>query len=157
MRPERASRVAVKGRRKALSTGHAARFCLVTSDTIVNWIKGGELLARRTAGGQFRILVADLRTFMVTHGMETDLLDESFEFCRHCWESSDAGRAGPIDGENCESCLVFRVRARRCFELRCALATQSDQLQACENCRYLDTWGCEEGNRSGGARRVRHL
>lgn len=138
----------MKGQRKALSTGQAARFCFVTSDTIVNWIKGGRLLARRTAGGQFRILLPDLRAFMVDHGMETDLLDDARGDCRHCWEGPDAGRAGPINGDSCESCLVFRARALRCFELRCAVSIDSEQLAECESCRFLDRWGREESTDS---------
>jgi excisionase family DNA binding protein len=130
---------------KALTTGQAAKYCFVTSDTIVNWIKSDQLQARRTAGGQFRILVEDLRAFMLDHGMETDLLDAVATPPRYCWEAHGSSRAGPIDGTDCKSCLVYRARARRCFELRCALATDSRELEACEGCRFLDSWnGAEE-------------
>src|SRR3990172_4938117 len=62
--------------RVALTTGEAARHCLVTPDTIANWIASGHLPAQRTRGGQYRIRVEDLRAFMAAHGMRTDLLDE---------------------------------------------------------------------------------
>jgi len=133
--------MSAKVHRTALSSGQAARFCLVTSDTIVNWIKGGQLLARRTAGGQFRILVSDLRAFMDAHEMETDLLDAACGTTGRCWEGPDAGRSWPIEGQDCDSCLAFRVRAERCFELRCALATDSNELEACEGCRFLEGSG----------------
>jgi excisionase family DNA binding protein len=126
-----------RGRPTGLTTGQVARFCLVTPDTIVNWIKAGRLLARRTAGGQFRVLVDDLRAFLLANGMETDLLDARHGKCVHCWDGPDARRAGPIDGDDCATCLVFRTRAIRCFELRCALISRSEDIAACEGCRFI--------------------
>ena len=64
-----------KQQKLAVSTGQAARYCFVTSDTIVNWIKAGHLAAQRTAGGQYRILIADLRSFMQSRGMSNRLMD----------------------------------------------------------------------------------
>ena len=59
----------------AYTTGQAARFCYVTSDTILNWIHAGSLMAQRTAGGQYRIRREDLIAFMREHGMRTDVLE----------------------------------------------------------------------------------
>ena len=59
----------------AYSTGQAARYCFVTSDTILNWIHKGSLQAQRTAGGQYRIRREDLLRFMRVHGMSTELLE----------------------------------------------------------------------------------
>lgn len=126
--------------RVALSTGQAARFCLVTADTIVNWIKHQHLPARRTAGGQFRILVLDLRSYMTERGMKTDLLDAEFETRRYCWEYGRCSEAEPIMGVDCEDCLVFRSRTLNCFELRAALTSQPEQLEACARCEYLANW-----------------
>jgi len=122
----------------ALSTGQAAKFCLVTADTIVNWIKHNRLTARRTAGGQYRILVRDLRQFMNEQGMETDLLDGAFEQRRYCWEYCDDRGLEPILGASCTDCLVRRSRSLDCFELRSALSSQGDELDVCARCRYLN-------------------
>lgn len=139
----------------ALTTGQAARICLVTSDTILNWIKRDRLQARRTAGGQFRILVEDLRSFMVDHQMETDLLDAAFEPRRYCWETEGTCRAEPIGGIDCDSCLVFRTQTLSCFELRCAMSSRSEQLSACERCPYMESWRWESsGCRSRAGRRT---
>jgi excisionase family DNA binding protein len=54
----------VIGKTIGLTTGQAARYCLVSPDTIVKWIKAENLPAQRTIGGQFRIFVNDLRQFM---------------------------------------------------------------------------------------------
>ena len=64
----------------AVSSGQAARYCLVSPDTIVNWIAGGKIPAQRTVGGQFRIRLKDLRVFMLAHGMRTDQLDSDMGF-----------------------------------------------------------------------------
>lgn len=129
----------------ALSTGQAARFCLVTADTIVNWIKHQHLPARRTAGGQFRILVRDLRSYMSERGMKTDLLDAEFDARRYCWEYGRCAEASPIMGVDCEDCLVFRSRTLNCFELRAALTSQPEQLEACARCEYLEQWRGDAG------------
>ena len=38
-----------------LSTGEVARLCSVNPDTVLKWIKKGQLAATRTAGGHYRI------------------------------------------------------------------------------------------------------
>lgn len=44
-----------------ISTGQAAKICAVTPDTVLKWIKGGRLNARRTPGGHYRIDRRDLQ------------------------------------------------------------------------------------------------
>ena len=141
-------RRAVKGRPRALSTGRAASYCLVTADTIANWIKRNRLPARRTVGGQYRILVHDLREFMVEQGMETDLLDAAYDARRYCWEYCEGAAAGPLLGSSCDDCLVRRVQALNCFELRSALSSGADDFEACATCRYLAEWRLGKGNGS---------
>lgn len=128
----------MKKRPFALSTGQAAKFCLVTSDTIINWIKRRRLPARRTVGGQYRILVHDLRNFMTQGGMETDLLDAAYNLRGYCWEFGDRNCVSPLLGTSCDDCLVRRVHALNCFELRSALAAQADDVDVCMKCRYLN-------------------
>ena len=43
-----------------LSTGKVAKLRSVTPDTVLKWIKGGQLPAIRTAGGHYRIARRDL-------------------------------------------------------------------------------------------------
>jgi len=92
-----------------VTTGQAARYCLVSPDTIVNWIKAENLPAQRTIGGQFRILVDDLRQFMVHNNMNTALLDEELQYRPYCWEFRRGPRAqGSPPGSTCRACPVTR-------------------------------------------------
>ena len=43
-----------------LSTGKVAKLLSVTPDTVLKWIKNGQLPATRTAGGHYRIAQRDL-------------------------------------------------------------------------------------------------
>ena len=127
-------------RTRALSTGQAARFCLVTADTIVNWIRRNDLPARRTAGGHYRILVEDLRRFMLEHGMKTDLLEDEIDSRRYCWEYGERAGYSPMQGKSCADCLVQRSLTLNCYELRSAFSCQSAELDVCGSCQYLAEW-----------------
>ena len=87
----------MKKRALAVSTGEAARYCFVTSDTIVNWIKAGLIRAQRTAGGQYRILLRDLRDFMEERGMNTSLLPQSEANLDYTEAAYGTGTAGVIE------------------------------------------------------------
>ena len=132
-------KMAVKeSRLLALSTGQAARYCYVTSDTILNWIRTNQLKAQRTAGGQFRILVADLRRFMTQTGMDTALLDQEADLRSYCWAFHDeigspAGSAAP---RVCEECLVRRSGTLNCWELHPLLPLTARRVERCGDCAY---------------------
>jgi excisionase family DNA binding protein len=122
----------------AFSTGQAARYCYVTSYTIVNWIQMGRLKAQRTAGGQYRIRVGDLRQFMRKNGMRTDLLEEEQNIRPYCWEfHCQPGQ----EGSACEDCLVRRSGAENCFELRDVIPRKGCLFDDCRNCEYYRIWG----------------
>lgn len=122
----------------ALSTGQAARYCYVTSYTIVNWIRTGKLLAQKTAGGQYRIRVGDLREFMRESDMRTDLLEEEQHIRPYCWEfHCQPGEEIPV----CENCLVCRSGAENCYELRGVIAASDCLFDDCTRCDYYRTWG----------------
>jgi excisionase family DNA binding protein len=128
---------------RALSTGQAAKYCLVSADTIANWIGDGRLAAQRTAGGQYRIRVGDLRCFMRSHGMRTDLLDVDSEHRPTCWEFFCATGQGPVpDGVSgmCAECPVYRSRAEVCHEVRPLLPGGTLKATSCAECRYLSTF-----------------
>jgi excisionase family DNA binding protein len=126
--------------RIAVTTGEAARYCLVTSDTIVNWISAGLLSAQRTAGGQYRIRIEDLRSFMLSRGMRTDLLEAEIEKAPTCWEFWSAVSSHPASSEattGCTDCPVYRSRASVCYEVRPLLPGGTIRALECAECEYL--------------------
>ncbi len=130
-------------RRLAVSTGEAARYCLVTKDTITNWITAGRLRAQRTVGGQFRIWVTDLRSFMRAHGMRTDYLDEDVSYSPACWEywnSALRDGQGKPSG-TCVNCPVFLSGAKVCREIRPLLPGGTLRAMSCADCDYISTCG----------------
>lgn len=98
-------------RDRMLSTGKVAQQLSVTPDTVLKWIKGGRLRATRTAGGHYRVAQADL-DFLIEDGFETGSVGENGFV--YCWEYY-ATDGEP--GESCLDCLVYRTRARRCYEM----------------------------------------
>ena len=128
--------------RLALTTGEAARHCLVSPDTIANWIANGHLPAQRTRGGQYRIWVDDLRTFMATHGMRTDLLDHDLGLSPTCWEfwsTYDKTRGCPHAAPDCSACPVYRSHADVCHEVRPLLPGGTLRAPSCVDCIYFTT------------------
>ena len=122
----------------ALSTGQAARYCYVTSYTIVNWIHSGKLKAQKTAGGQYRIRLGELRDFMRETEMRTDLLDEEENVRPYCWEfHCQLGEQLSA----CDDCLTHRSGAEHCYELRGEVPLSECLFHDCTNCEYYQTWG----------------
>jgi len=134
----------VNRHRRALSTGQAARHCLVTADTVANWIRGGLLPAQRTAGGQYRILAEDLRAFMSSRGMSTESLGEGARSTGTrppCWES----RTGSSDREaRCDECIVKHLKALDCFKLMGMRAADGGPARDCAECAYFLQYGRPE-------------
>jgi excisionase family DNA binding protein len=122
-----------------ITTGEAAELCSVQPDTVLKWIKKGQLRAARTAGGHHRIQHRDLQTFIQAHrvGGETLWPDESVAHAVRCWEFfSEQGELR----EACKECVVYRVRAALCFELLgLGKAVGHAKLfcqNSCEDCAY---------------------
>lgn len=136
-----------RAKTQALSTGQAARYCYVTSETIVNWIRANRLRAQRTAGGQFRILLADLRSFMVENGMSTGLLDAETGVRPTCWEfrCEVTARYGSPAQEVCQDCLVRRSGTLNCWELHGLLPVTRRRFNACRDCDYHRAWAPSGG------------
>lgn len=124
---------------QAFSSGQAARLCYVTPETILNWIRTNQLKAQRTAGGQYRIRVDDLRGFMVHNGMDTSQLDRGWDLRPYCWEfhleqGSPTESATPdVCGE---ACLVRRSGTSNCWELHGLLPLTARRFRHCEDCDY---------------------
>jgi len=123
----------------ALTTGQAARYCFVSSDTIANWIKADCLPAQRTVGGQFRILVDDLYHFMRRHGMNTNLMDQELETRCYCWEFH-SGCGKPTPNSSCENCFVYKAAAFNCFYLRSIYSGEEWRCPSCDGCAYFQKW-----------------
>lgn len=96
-----------------LTTGQAAKLCSVTPDTILKWIRKGRLQGVRTAGGHYRISRSDLE-HLATPTHENVESNNSGHNPLRCWEYLSEGG---VVKENCKSCVVYRTRATRCFEL----------------------------------------
>ncbi len=125
----------------AFSTGQAARYCFVTGDTVLNWIKSGSLEAHRTPGGQHRILVSVLYAFLREHGMNTALLEAEHNVCPMCWEFH-CRRQGEL---GCQGCLVTRSGAHRCWELRDVLHPSPARPARCTDCDFFKRYRREDG------------
>ena len=140
-----------------LTTGQAAQLCAVTPDTVLKWIKKGKLAATRTAGGHYRVALPDLEPFLAGFGQKgtgtggnggaaTALsgVNSSQDGMREgeedvpCWEF--LSEEGEIR-QACKQCVVYRVRATRCF-LMAGLDTDVGHARqfcegSCEDCVYF--------------------
>jgi len=136
----------MKRRRRALTTGQAARHCFVTADTIANWIRSGLLPAQRTAGGQFRILAEDLRSFMTAKGMSTAGLEEETGARVPCWEF----RGGESPGRRgCEECVVRHLKVLDCFKLMGMRSSGTWPERDCADCGYFRRYGAPAREEEG--------
>lgn len=140
-------------RSELLTTGQAAKLCAVTPDTVLKWIKKGRLKASRTAGGHYRVALPDLRPFMAGFGERQESQTqvkatpppaasapggaEATTEAVPCWEYL------AVDGEvqeECKQCVVYRVRATRCFLMAGLEGDVGHSKQfchgSCEDCVY---------------------
>ena len=123
-----------------LTTGQAAQLCSVTPDTILKWIKKGRISSARTAGGHYRIRRGDLERLIVAPRPHKSRSLRSPPCSRRrlrCWEY--LGQRGKAR-DNCRQCVVYRVRAARCF-LMANLETDVGHARqfcgrSCEECVY---------------------
>jgi excisionase family DNA binding protein len=135
-----------------LTTGQAARLCAVTPDTVLKWIKKGKLAASRTAGGHYRVALPDLHPFLAEFGQKgTDIVQSGRSFhpssaevgTRESEEEVPCWEFLAEDGEtreSCRHCVVYRVKATRCF-LMAGLETDVGHSKefcegSCEDCAY---------------------
>lgn len=121
-----------------ISTGKAARLLSVTSDTVLKWIKKGKLAARRTAGGHYRIARDSVEALLAGGTVPpTGRTANGAKALAPCWEYHAAD--GKIK-EECFSCLVFKVRGSRCYEIGRLLREKGDGATCCstdcEECSY---------------------
>jgi len=99
------------------TTTQAARLLSVSPDTVLKWVKAGQLSSYRTPGGHYRI-PAEAVTALLPDGDTQDIAvgitREEPDFAQ-CWDAR-ADETGIR--EACRDCQVFTSRARRCYEVR---------------------------------------
>jgi excisionase family DNA binding protein len=61
--------------RRFFTTSEVARYCAVTNDGVLKWIKSGKLRAFSTPGGHYRVSAEDFRSFLERYDIP---IDESF-------------------------------------------------------------------------------
>ena len=124
-----------------ISTGKAARLLSVTPDTVLKWIKKGKIAARRTAGGHYRIAQESIDELLSggidASGGNGGNENNGSNSLPACWDYHSVD--GRIRGQ-CLSCLVFKVRGSRCYEIGGLL--KADGIGAtcctseCEDCAF---------------------
>jgi excisionase family DNA binding protein len=118
--------------RESLSTGKVARLLSVTPDTVLKWIKSGRLPAQRTAGGHYRVARAE-----VDRLVGGSLPKHDSDGFLYCWEYY---AEGGVTGQGCLRCLVYRARARRCYEMSMLPPEAGYEgaycATSCEECEY---------------------
>ncbi len=61
--------------RRFFTTSEVAKYCAVTNDGVLKWIKSSKLRAFSTPGGHYRVSAEDFRTFLERYDIP---IDESF-------------------------------------------------------------------------------
>ena len=120
-----------------LTTGEAAAIFDVDPDTVLRWIKSGEIPAVRTPGGHYRIH----RNVFLTKMIKDTSIKEKYETrspMPYCWEyNSESG----MIREACKECIVYESRASRCYELCKIPATIGHSKffcsESCKDCQYF--------------------
>jgi excisionase family DNA binding protein len=117
-----------------LTTFQAAEILSVTPDSVLKWIKSGILDARRTPGGHYRISRKNIDLLLIKSKKRTFSKDTQLNYC---WEFN-------LQNDNCAEicvdCLVYKTRARRCYEMSDFPAEFGVLKQfcksSCDDCEY---------------------
>ena len=120
-----------------ITTGEAAAIFDFDPDTVLRWIKSGDIPAIRTPGGHYRINRNVFLTKMIKDSV-TDEKRKSPSNLPYCWEYySDAGELK----DECKDCIVYKSRTSRCYELcNLPVATGHAKLfcsESCKDCQYF--------------------
>ncbi len=121
-----------------LTTGQAARMCAVTPATVLNWIRTGQLDGVRTPGGHYRIRLERLQPLMVQRRSPDLRVDHGDSRAPlRCWEYLSDGDSVR---QECQDCVVFRVRAAWCFQIA-SLGLDTGHSRrfcptSCDDCAY---------------------
>ncbi len=119
-----------------LTTGEVAVMISVTPDAVLKWIKTGKIPASRTIGGHFRIHRNAIPSYLFDKEMP-QRVEEQNNLFQYCWEFNTKNEE---DLEECRGCIVYRARAKCCFEM-IKLPAEAGHfkkfcLKSCEDCDY---------------------
>ena len=120
-----------------ITTGEAAAIFNVEPDTVLRWIKSGDIPAIRTPGGHYRINRNVFLTKMIKDTF-SEKENEILSSLSYCWEfNSDSG----IIHDECKDCIVVKSKASKCFEL-CNLPVSIGHAklfcsESCKDCQYF--------------------
>jgi len=118
--------------KKYLSTGQVAKKCSVTTDTVLKWIKRGKIKAYRTAGGHYRIAENEINYLDLKDDIDSTDIDNNI----YCWEFMS--KDGTIN-EKCQTCLVYRTKAKTCYKLAGLEDEAGVQKSFCDiSCQYCN-------------------
>src|SRR5512137_1805267 len=96
--------------RRFFTTSEVARYCAVTNDGVLKWIKSGKLRAFSTPGGHYRVAMDDFRSFLRKFDIP---IDEAF------FRGGERARTVlVVDDEEDIRTIVHRVLAELSQELR---------------------------------------
>jgi excisionase family DNA binding protein len=123
--------------KKYITTGEAAAMFDVDPDSVLRWIKSGDIDAIRTPGGHYRI---NRNVFLTEIIKETAIKkkDETQLPLPYCWEfNSESG----IIKDECKECIVYKSRASKCYELsNLPVSIGHAKLfcsESCQDCQYF--------------------
>ena len=120
-----------------LTTGEAAAIFNVDPDTVLRWIKSGDIPAIRTPGGHYRINRNVFLSKMIEE-ISDHKPREHRSALPYCWEyNSESG----IIREACKECIVYKSRTCRCYELSNLAApighAKLFYSNSCGECQYF--------------------
>lgn len=124
----------MKKKKEYITTGEAAAIFAVDPDTVLRWIKSGDIPAIRTPGGHYRIP----RNVFLTKMIKCEFQTRSG--ISYCWEHYS--ESGLIRSE-CKNCLAYKSQTSRCYELyKYPALTSNTKLfcsESCEDCSYYNS------------------
>lgn len=120
-----------------LTTGEVAELCDVSRDTVLKWITAGKIPSLTTPGGHHKVPRTVLSDVLKATGSPARLEDVGRPHL-YCWEYHSRGGRMPRE---CKTCLAYRGRAQRCYDLA---ALPDQQVHArlkcdkdCHDCNYF--------------------
>lgn len=128
------------------TTNDIAQICKVTRQTVINWIKSGNLQAVQTPGGHRRVSREELLRFLEEKGLAPELVEE-FESRKktrlpYCWEYFSTGFPSRRSRHQCDRCVVKEVKALRCYILKNRFPIEGETCDThCRECPYLKKYG----------------
>jgi excisionase family DNA binding protein len=124
------------------TTTEASKVLSVSPDTVLKWVRAGKIDSYRTPGGHARIpksAVASMLPDGVSAPHPASPTNENVAF-QYCWNFHSHG--GEVE-KQCLSCVAYKSRARRCYEMR-DIPEQFGHLKLhcvidCKHCEYYRT------------------